>query len=145
MALLDCLRKLLGREDSQEPDAEQLAREEAFKARLRERCARFRRLLSSNKTALEAMSDVEEHLSGSRPFGMDYVHAVSTRAVTAVFQMVRDLNALSDDGYESLQQAFDRIRGQMQNLLEEQPPGAGSHPGGDCAGVRAAGASELER
>ena len=121
MALLDCLRKLLGREDSQEPDAEQLAREEAFKARLRERCARFRRLLSSNKTALEAMSDVEEHLSGSRPFGMDYVHAASTRAVTAVFQMVRDLNALSDDGYESLQQAFDRIRGQMQSLLEEQP------------------------
>ena len=121
MALLDCLRKLLGGEDSQEPDAEQLAREEAFKARLRERCARFRRLLSSNKTALEAMSDVEEHLSGSRPFGMDYVHAASTRAVTAVFQMVRDLNALSDDGYESLQQAFDRIRGQMQSLLEEQP------------------------
>lgn len=121
MALLDCLRKLLGREDSQEPDAEQLAREEAFKARLRERCARFRRLLSSNKTALEAMSDVEEHLSGSRPFGMDYVHAASTRAVTAVFQMVRDLNALSDDGYESLQEAFDRIRGQMQSLLEEQP------------------------
>ena len=121
MALLDCLRKLLGREDSQEPNAEQLAREEAFKARLRERCARFRRLLSSNKTALEAMSDVEEHLSGSRPFGMDYVHAASTRAVTAVFQMVRDLNALSDDGYESLQEAFDRIRGQMQSLLEEQP------------------------
>lgn len=121
MALLDSLKKLLGREGSLEPDAEQLAREEAFKARLRERCARFRRLLSSNKTALEAMSDVEEHLSGSRPFGMDYVHAISTRAVTAVFQMVRDLNALSDDSYESLQAAFDRIRGQMQGLLEEQP------------------------
>ena len=78
-------------------------------------------MLSSNKTALEAMSDVEEHLSGARPFGMDYVHAVSTRAVTAVFQMVRDLNALSDEGYEPLQQAFDRIREQMQNLLEDQP------------------------
>ena len=109
------------RDGSDEPDAEQLAREEAFKAHLRERCARFRRLLSSNKTALEAMSDVEEHLSGARPFGMDYVHAVSTRAVTAVFQMVRDLNALSDEGYEPLQQAFDRIREQMQNLLEDQP------------------------
>ena len=121
MALFDCLRKLLGHDGPDEPDAEQLAREEAFKARLRERCARFRRLLSSNKTALEAMSDVEEHLSGSRPFGMDYVHAASTRVVTAVFQMVRDLNALSDDEYQSLQQSFDRIRGQMQSLLEEQP------------------------
>ncbi|MCH5144966.1 phosphoenolpyruvate synthase [Desulfovibrio sp. UIB00] len=121
MTVLDCLRKWLGRDGSGEPDAEQLAREEAFKAHLRERCTRFRRLLSSNKTALEAMSDVEEHLSGARPFGMDYVHAVSTRAVTAVFQMVRDLNALSDEGYEPLQQAFDRIREQMQNLLEDQP------------------------
>ena len=46
---------------------------------------------------------------------------MSTRAVTAVFQMVRDLNALSDEGYEPLQQAFDRIREQMQNLLEDQP------------------------
>ncbi|MGV7004957.1 PEP/pyruvate-binding domain-containing protein [Desulfovibrio sp. QI0442] len=121
MTVLDCLRKWLGRDGSGEPDAEQLAREEAFKAHLRERCTRFRRLLSSNKTALEAMSDVEEHLSGAQPFGMDYVHAVSTRAVTAVFQMVRDLNALSDEGYEPLQQAFDRIREQMQNLLEDQP------------------------
>lgn len=121
MTLFDSLRKWLGREGSEEPDAEQLAREEAFKARLRERCARFRRLLSANKTALEAMSDVEEHLSGARPFGMDYVHAVSTRAVTAVFQMVRDLNALSDEGYEPLQRAFDRIREQMQSLLDEQP------------------------
>lgn len=120
MALLNSLRKWLGRGEPLEPDAEQLAREEAFKARLRERCTRFRRLLSANKTALEAMSDVEEHLAGARPFGMDYVHAVSTRAVTSVFQMVRDLNALSDGAYESLQQAFERVHSQMQGMLEEQ-------------------------
>ena len=120
MALLNSLRKWLGRGEPLEPDAEQLAREEAFKARLRERCTRFRRLLSANKTALEAMSDVEEHLAGARPFGMDYVHAVSTRAVTSVFQMVRDLNALSDGAYEPLQQAFERVHSQMQDMLEEQ-------------------------
>ena len=55
MGLPERLQKWLGRGASREPDAEQLAREEAFKARLRERCTRFRRLLSSNKAALEAM------------------------------------------------------------------------------------------
>ena len=68
-----------------------------------------------------AMSDVEEHLSGPRPFGMDYVHAVCTRAVAAVFQMVRDLNALSDEAYAPLQQSFSRISEQMQALLAVPP------------------------
>lgn len=121
MALLKYLRHWLGRERPSEPDPAVLAREEELKARLRERCARFRRLLSANKRALEAMSEVEDRLTGTRPFGMDYVHAVSTRAVTAVFQMVRDLNALSDNAYAVLQDSFDRIRAEMESMLEEMP------------------------
>ncbi len=117
MALLKHLRRWLGRGEPPAPDPAELAREEAFKVRLRERCARFRRLLSANKSALEAMSDVEERLAGVKPFGMDYVRAASTRTVTAVFQMVRELNALSDNGYVALQEAFDRIRGDMERLL----------------------------
>ena len=121
MALLKYLRHWLGREQPSEPDPAVLAREEELKARLRERCARFRRLLSANKRALEAMSEVEDRLTGARPFGIDYVHAVSTRAVTAVFQMVRDLNALSDNAYAALQDSFDRIRSEMESMLEEMP------------------------
>ncbi len=117
MAVLKRLRRWLGRGEPPAPDPAELAREEEFKVRLRERCARFRRLLSANKSALEAMSDVEERLAGVKPFGMDYVRAASTRTVTAVFQMVRELNALSDNGYASLQEAFDRIRGDMERLL----------------------------
>ncbi len=117
MALFAWLQHLLGRGKPQEPDPEQLAREEALKARLRDRCLRFRRLLSANKAALEAMSEVEERLAGTHPFGMAYVQAVSTRAVSAVFRMVRDLNALSDNAYASLHAAFDRIRGEMQARL----------------------------
>ena len=117
MAVLKRLRRWLGRGEPPAPDPAELAREEEFKVRLRERCARFRRLLSANKSALEAMSDVEERLAGVKPFGMVYVRAASTRTVTAVFQMVRELNALSDNGYASLQEAFDRIRGDMERLL----------------------------
>ncbi len=100
MALLKHLRRWLGREETPAPDAAELALEEEFKARLRERCARFHRLLSANK-----------------PFGMDYVRAASTRTVTAVFQMVRELNALSGNSYAPLQEAFERVRGDMERLL----------------------------
>lgn len=117
MALLKHLRRWLGREETPAPDPAELALEEEFKARLRERCARFRRLLSANKSALEAMSDVEERLAGAKPFGMDYVRAASTRTVTAVFQMVRELNALSGNSYAPLQEAFERVRGDMERLL----------------------------
>lgn len=124
MALVNALRRWLGGRPAA-PDPEALAREEAVKARLRERCARFRRLLSANKSALETMSEVEDSLANPRPFGMDYVQAVCTRAVTAVFQMVRELNALSDNAYAPVQTAFERIRSQMETLLEEPP-----HPEG---------------
>ncbi|MGE9986419.1 PEP/pyruvate-binding domain-containing protein [Desulfovibrio sp. SGI.169] len=117
MALLKLLRRWLDRGKASAPAPAEQAREEEFKKRLRERCARFRRLLSANKSALEAMSDVEERLAGAKPFGMDYVRAASTRTVTAVFRMVRELNALSDNGYAALQEAFERIRGDMERLL----------------------------
>lgn len=121
--VLESLRRLFGGGKPDDPlDPEELAREEEFKARLRERCARFRRLLSANKNALEAMSDVEERLNGRRPYGMSYVRAVSTRAATAVFQMVRELNALSDDSYATLEAAFDRIRREMESILAQRAP-----------------------
>lgn len=116
MAFIDWLRRRLGAVP-REPDPAQLAREEALKTRLRDRCMRFRRLLSANKAALEAMSDVEEHLAGPRPFDMAYVQAVCTRAVSAVFRMVRDINQLSDNAYASLQKAFERVQAAMQEQL----------------------------
>ena len=57
MSIFTRLRHLLGGQKELSP--EDLAREEELKKQLRERCARFRRLLSSNKNALEIMSEVE--------------------------------------------------------------------------------------
>ncbi|MBO4301050.1 MAG: phosphoenolpyruvate synthase [Desulfovibrio sp.] len=117
MTLLNWLKRRFENRKNRVPHPEELAQEEALKARLRDRCVRFRRLLSANKAALEAMSDVEEHLASSRPFGMPYVQAVTTRAVSAVFRMVRDLNGLSDNAHVPLQEAFDRIHKAMQATL----------------------------
>ena len=93
------------------PEAEELLRE-----RLRERCKRFRQLLSANKAALEVMSEIDECLVSLKPFGMAYMHALSTRVTTAVFRMIRNLNVLSDNAYAPLQTAFERISAKMQAL-----------------------------
>lgn len=117
------LRKLTGlfhRETA--PDPEALAAAERVKAHFRERCTGFRRLLSANKAALEAMADMEECLHSGRPFGMSYVRGVCTRAGTNVFQMIRQLNALSDNRYPALGTSFARISGEIEGILAHRAP-----------------------
>lgn len=116
MGVLDSLRNLLGR-GPERPDPEALAREEALKARLRDRCARFRRLLSANKAALEGMSDAEALLCGGHPFGMGAVRALGTRVGASVYQMVRELNALSGNAYPGLRDAFRRVHANVESCL----------------------------
>ena len=94
---------------------------EEVKARFRERCARFRRLLSANKAALEAIADVEQRLHGVQPFGMSYVRGAVTRAGTGVFQMVQNLNALSDNAWPGLMDSFQHIEEQIDALMTLPP------------------------
>ena len=99
------------------PDSAQLAREEAVKAAVRRRCEGFRRLLSANKRALQAMSSMEELLLGQRVFGMEEVRGTSTRATAAVFQMVRELQALSGNAWPTLPTALADITARMEARL----------------------------
>lgn len=80
MALLDCLRKMLGHDDSQEPDAEQLAREEAFKARLRERCARL--MMNPSFIARSYFPTGLLRSTGLEPIGSRTVRGQATQAWT---------------------------------------------------------------
>ncbi|MDR1777825.1 MAG: phosphoenolpyruvate synthase [Desulfovibrio sp.] len=105
---LSLLRRLFGAE-SLAGNKEDQEREALFRARLQERCERFRRLLSANKKALEAMSDMEGHLAGTAPFGMGYLRSAVSAVAGPVQIMVGELNALSDGGYDALNDVFDRI------------------------------------
>jgi pyruvate,water dikinase len=95
------------------PDAET----ERLRALYRERCSRFRLLLSANKSALEIMADMEDALRGVRPFGMTYVRGACTRACASVFQIVRHLNVLSDDRWPELEAKFDEIRAGIEAVV----------------------------
>lgn len=119
MTLFTRLQRWLGAAPH-EPDAESLAREEALRAKLRERCQCFRHLLSSNKLALEAMSDIEVWLAAAQPYGMERVSALGERVTVAVADMVRDLNALSENAYAPLQTAYTRINEALQAVLQPQ-------------------------
>jgi len=98
-------------------DVGQAEREEALKKAVRQRCAAFRQLLSANKRALEGMSEMEELLCGARLFGMEHVRAASTRVTAAVFQMVREFQALSQGSWPGLPGALERIVADMEVRL----------------------------
>ena len=88
----------LFRKQEAELTPEEKAALEAVKAQIRERCRRFRSLLSANKRALETMSEMEEHLE----------------AATAVFQMIREINGLTKNAYPELNGAFARISARIE-------------------------------
>jgi pyruvate,water dikinase len=88
----------------------------AFKARYHE----FKLLLNANNRALEIMSEMEEALKGSRPFGMHFVSSKCTGVSASVWQMIKHLNELSDDKYEALYDRFKEIRKKINPFVQHR-------------------------
>jgi pyruvate,water dikinase len=128
MSLFDGIKRLFG--SSSAPAVVDEAAE-ALRLQMQARCLHFRRLLAANKAALEIMADIEERMTpkakgGYRPFDMTYVRSAAARSVAAVFQMINNLNALSDRAYDDLKPAFSRIARNIDKHLGYVPP---SHEG----------------
>lgn len=116
MGILDAVSALFhgGHKAEQESRKEEQLRQ-AFKAR----CGHFKALLSANKRALATMATLEEALQGERLFGMNFVRANCAVIIAAVFNMVRHLNALSDDAHAGL---YDRIKLIQQRISDITAP-----------------------
>ncbi|MGM0663954.1 MAG: PEP/pyruvate-binding domain-containing protein [Thermodesulfobacteriota bacterium] len=85
---------------------------------LRLRYNRFKRLLNANDKVLAAMTEIEFALKGSRLFGMDFVRSRTTVISTGVYQAVKYLNDLADDGkFKLLFDKFDEIRQKITPVL----------------------------
>ncbi len=104
-----------------EADAEPLRIE--FKARYHH----FKLLLNANNQSLDIMAEVDEALTGTRPFGMNFVRSRCTRVATHVFQIIQHLTRLAPGSYEALQDRFREIQKSIHLFLDAPaPPAQGS-------------------
>ena len=94
------------------------AEPEALRNAFRERYHHFKLLLSANNKALEVMTEMEEALKGSRPFGMTYVLSRCTSVSANVWQIVMNLNELAPGKYGELTERFKEIQKKINPFVQ---------------------------
>ncbi len=115
----------------------------------------FKLLLNANNRALEIMTEMEEMLQGTRPFGMTFVRSRCTQVSTSVFQIIQHLDALAPGKYKQLYDAFRTIQKQINTYIYT-PGSSGSGPlvlsmeevskeTGDWVGSKMANLGEIKR
>ena len=107
------LKKFFRRPDRKQSSSTPEELRAAFKARYHH----FKLLLNANNKALEVMSDMEEALRGTRPFGMSFIKASCTAVSVNVFQMIRNLLALAPENYQDLAARFREIEEEINRVL----------------------------
>ncbi len=120
--LLDFFKRFRKHKDELSAEAVEELRA-AFKARYHN----FKLLLAANNKALEIMSEMEQALRGSRPFGMSFVRANSTAVGVNVFRIVKNLDELAPNKYEALYERFRHIQEQINTVLSQRTAPKGEH------------------
>jgi len=108
--------KSLLQHDSPELDPETVQKK---KQELRGKYINFKQLLDSNNSALRTMSEMEAALDSPRPFDMVFITGQATKASISVYSMISQLNALSNNQYKGLENAFKNIESAIQEILNE--------------------------
>jgi pyruvate, water dikinase len=98
---------------------------EELRAAFRSRYHNFKLLLAANNKALEIMSEMEQALRGSRPFGMSFIRANSTAVGVNVFRIIKNLDQLAPKTYEALYERFRHIQDQINLVLSQRKPPKG--------------------
>ena len=106
------LQELRKRKRSQEPTDV-----DALRVEFQDRYHSFKLLLNANNKALDIMADIEQALTGGRPFGMAFVRAACTSVSVNVFNMVKYLDRLAPDKYKDLYPVHDRLQKSVDQLL----------------------------
>lgn len=105
------------------PQAEKDAGEaERLRNAFRERYHHFKLLLNANNKALEVMAEMDQALSGDRPFGMAFVRSSCTRVSTNVWQIIKHLDGLAPSAYTPLFERFRDIQAGINPYLSPRSP-----------------------
>ncbi|MBU4565492.1 MAG: hypothetical protein KMY53_10535 [Desulfarculus sp.] len=93
-----------------------------LKLRFRE----FKYLLRANNEVLAIIAEIEQQLAQGGQVGLDFLRSRYIAASAKVYKMIRHLNHISAGRYPLLEEAFHRIRAEIDQILEE---GGGSRSG----------------
>ena len=91
-----------------------------IQAALAEKYANFQRLLAANNAVLTLMTDMEEKLSGDFIFDLQYIRASVSQLAAETAALVEALNNLGDHRYGGLVDAFRRIIGEVEDVLNQR-------------------------
>jgi pyruvate,water dikinase len=96
---------------------------EELRAVFRARYHAFKLLLAANNTALQLMTDMEAALRGKHSFGMTFIRSHATAVCVNVFNIIRNLNELTENRYQALENIFSGIEKQIDaTLVRRQAP-----------------------
>lgn len=90
---------------------------ERLKLLLKEKYSYFQNVLNKNNYVLSLMADLEEKLSGEYLFDMHYLKSNVKSITEGVEDIIKNLNALSDGKYKSLEQAHEEITEKIGKAL----------------------------
>jgi len=93
---------------------------EGLRNAFRDRYHHFKLLLNANNDALRIMSEMEEALRGTQPFGMTFVLSRCTSISTNVWQISSNLNQLAPGKYEALYGCFKEIQLKINPFLRHR-------------------------
>ncbi|PIE72040.1 MAG: pyruvate, water dikinase [Deltaproteobacteria bacterium] len=82
----------------------------------------FRRLLTANNNALEAMAELEKLYHGQAPYRMADINQRITTIQINVYKMVSNLLEMADGRYTRLEKIVENITADLDTLLQQQPP-----------------------
>ncbi len=81
----------------------------------------FRRLLTANNNALQAMAELEKLYHGQSPYRMADIHHRITTIQINVYKMVTNLLEMADGRYARLERIVENITAELDTLLQQQP------------------------
>lgn len=90
---------------------------QALRQRHNARCLSFKSLIAANSKALEAMSDMEAALAGTRPFDRQYIQKRSEQVFVHVHRMLTEFRYLSQDDCTELFECYDAVKKNVTRLL----------------------------
>jgi len=108
--------KLLSLFNKKKDTAPKVGLKEAFKRKY----LYFQDLTSANYKVLEVISSLEEKLEGNEVFGTAFINSKVNQAVDNVFKIIKSINQISDNKYESLYYVFEGIHNKIKQVLKKR-------------------------